>query len=137
MTNAPWEPLHREMTAAIDGEPHNVADVVEQLVAIQRVLDRFPTPNGENPVADFNNLYLTIAMRVLRFDREGRFADRTFLDVLHVEFMKRYVDALRGWGAGSTCPPEAWTVLFRCCGAGETASLPYAAAGANAHLNYD
>lgn len=136
MTGFPWGSLHSEMVAAAGGRPTDVAGVVDQLVEIQRVADRLPTPSGENPVADFNNLYLTLAMRVLRDAREGRFTDGVFLDVLHVEFVTRYLDTLRAWGTDGAVP-EAWTVLLRYCGAHELPALPFAAAGANALLNYD
>jgi hypothetical protein len=128
---------HRNMSAALTGTPRDVADVVDQLVGIQRALDNLPVVRGENPIAEFNNLYLTIVMQVLRCDREGRFADRAFLNLLHVEFARSYVTVLRGWAEMSPMIPEAWAVLFRDPAERDMPSLPYAAAGANAHLNYD
>ena len=39
--------------------------------------------------------------------------DPAFLEMLDVEFAKRYFDALRLWGLEDDTTPDVWEVLFR------------------------
>ena len=68
---------------------------------------------------------------------EGRFADPAFLSRLDVEFAARYFDALRHWSDGSAACPRVWSVLFRRIPGPDCRPLPSAAAGVNAHINFD
>ena len=94
--------------------------------------------SASNPLADFNRLYLTITTSVLERLYAGRFADPAFLSRLDVEFAARYFDALRHVVA--TRAPAA-RGPGRCCSTGSPARtarpLPSAAAGVNAHINFD
>jgi hypothetical protein len=130
MTDSVWGPVHQDMTTLLAGHPDDVPAVVDLLTELQGLLDR---PAG-NPLADFNRLYLAVTEAVLDRLYAGRFADPAFLSRLDVEFAGRYFDALRAWGGGSAgrCP-RAWAVLLR-RGAG---TVPSAAAGVNAHINFD
>jgi hypothetical protein len=125
------------MEAALAPEPHSIAGVVKQLDEIQSVLDRVPDLYHENPIADFNNLYLAITRRILERDRSGGFNDPAFLNRLDVEFAIRYLDALRLFGSGVTSVPAAWIVLFGRYNDASLRSLPCAVAGVNAHINFD
>lgn len=137
MTGPVWGPVHQDMLAALADDPKDIAGVVKQLLQIQGVLDRLPPLFGENPVSDFNQLYTKITAKILARHNNHNFEDPVFLSCLDVEFAKRYLDALRLWGAGSPATPEAWMVLFRRCDDGDLRSLPCAMAGVNAHINYD
>jgi len=125
------------MTEVLADDPKDIAAVVDQLLEVQAVLDRLPPLFEDNPVADFNRLYTTITQKILARHSQGGFADPVFLNCLDVEFGKRYLYALRLWGASDPATPAAWTVLFRRCDDHRLRSLPCAVAGVNAHINYD
>jgi hypothetical protein len=137
MTESVWGPVHQDMTALLAGQPDDVPAVVDQLTKIQDVLDRVPPLLGSNPLADFNKLYLRITTSVLERLYEGRFADPAFLSRLDVEFAARYFDALRQWGDQSASCPRVWAVLFCRMAGPDCRPLPSAAAGVNAHINFD
>lgn len=137
MQQSPWGPAEREMADALAPVPHTIADVVAQLTGVQHALDRVPRLFHENPIADFNNLYLTITRRILERDRAGDFRHPEFLNRLDVEFAIRYLDALRAFGAGDSGVPAAWRVLLGRYDDASLRSLPCAVAGVNAHINFD
>ena len=137
MIESVWGPVHQDMTDLLDGQPDDVPAVVDQLTKIQDVLDRVPPLLGGNPLADFNKLYLRITTSVLERLYEGRFADPAFLSRLDVEFAARYFDALRHWGEQSSACPRVWSVLFCRIAGPDCRPLPSAAAGVNAHINFD
>ncbi len=133
----PSLPVHQAIASATAGEPDSIAEVVDRLGKIQRALDCLPDLYGENPIADFNNLYTTITRRILERDRSRAFRDPRFLTTLDVEFAKRYFDALRRWGTADPATPDAWSVLFHRYNDRKLRSLPCAVAGVSAHINYD
>jgi hypothetical protein len=137
MTVTVWGPVHRELTDVLSGHPDDVPAVVDQLARMQGVLDRMPPLLAGNPLADFNRLYLGVTEVVLERLFTGGFADPGFLSRLDVEFAARYFDALRQWGDGSPRCPRVWQVLFGLLGGPQRRALPSAAAGVNAHLNFD
>ena len=137
MTESVWGPVHQDMTALLADHPDDVPAVVDQLTKMQDVLDRVPPLLGGNPLSDFNRLYLRITTSVLERLYEGRFADPAFLSRLDVEFAARYFDALRQWGDKSTACPRVWAVLFCRMAGPDCRPLPSAAAGVNAHINFD
>ena len=137
ITESVWGPVQREMADVLSAHPDDVPAVVDQLTALQDVLDRVPPLMGSNPLADFNKLYLTITTCVLERLYAGRFADPAFLARLDVEFAARYFDALRQWSDMSTGCPRAWAVLFLRIPCPNARALPSAAAGINAHVNFD
>ncbi|GAB1641896.1 DUF5995 family protein [Krasilnikovia sp. MM14-A1259] len=137
MTESVWGPVHDDMAALLSGHPDDVPAVVDQLTKLQDVLERVPPLLDSNPLADFNKLYLKITTCVLERLYAGRFADPAFLARLDVEFAARYFDALRQWTDGSTCCPRAWGVLLKRVAGPDCRPLPSAAAGVNAHINFD
>jgi hypothetical protein len=138
MTETVWGPVRREMTGLLTGHPDDVPAVVDQLTNLQDVLERVPPLLAGNPLADFNRLYLGITETVLDRLFAGSFADPGFLSRLEVEFAARYFDALRQWSDASCRCPRAWQVLFGRLGGPDARPLPSsAAAGVNAHLNFD
>ena len=137
MTESVWGPVHQDMTALLTRHPDDVPAVVDQLTKMQDILERVPPLLGSNPLADFNKLYLRITTSVLERLYEGRFADPAFLSRLDVEFAARYFEAMRHWGDGSTACPRVWSVLFCRIGGPDCRPLPSAAAGVNAHINFD
>jgi hypothetical protein len=125
VTDPVWGPVHQDMTTLLAGHPDDVPAVVDQLTKLQDVLER----SANHPLADFNRLYLAITESVMERLYAGRFADPAFLSRLDVEFAGRYFDALRAWGA-DRCP-QVWSVVL------ERTAGPSAAAGVNAHINFD
>jgi hypothetical protein len=132
-----WGSVHQDMTDLLAGHPDDVPAVVDQLTKLQDVLERLPPLFGSNPLADFNRLYLVITTKVLDRLYAGCFADPAFLSRLDVEFAARYFDALRLWSDTSACCPQVWAVLFRRMHGPDARPLPSAAAGVNAHINFD
>jgi hypothetical protein len=137
MTDAVWGCVHDDMAGVLAGHPDDVPGVVAQLTRLQDVLERCPPLLAENPLADFNRLYLVITTKVLNRLYAGSFADPAFLSRLDVEFAARYFDALRLWSEGSPGCPLVWSVLLRRIQGPAARPLPSAAAGVNAHINFD
>lgn len=137
MTRPPWGPVQQDILDVLAGTPADVPDVVAQLARLQTLLERSTPTDRENPVADFNRLYWVITSEIQERLEAGDFADPDFLTLLDVEFAERYFEALRRWSRSSEDTPEAWKVLLRRLRDPEVRSLPAAAAGVNAHINYD
>jgi Family of unknown function (DUF5995) len=133
MTALVWGAVQRDVSALLDDPPDDVPAVVRRLTELQCLLDGMPPAPGRNPIADFNRLYLRITTGVLERLYAGSFADPAFLARLDVEFAARYFDAVRAWSEARPCCPQVWSVLF-----GRIAGpVPSAAAGINAHINFD
>ena len=137
MTQSVWGPVQQEMSALLHDHPDDVPAVVDQLTRLQDILRRVPPLLRENPLCDFNQLYLTITESVLERLYAGKFADPAFLSRLDVEFAARYFDALRAWSDGSPLCPRVWTGLFQRIPGPDCYPLPAACAGVNAHINFD
>ena len=137
MTVTVWGPVQEDMRGLLTDQPDDVPAVVDQLTALQALLDRVPPLLGSNPLADFNKLYLRITTSVLERLYAGSFADPAFLSRLDVEFAGRYFDAIRAWSDASTGCPRVWSVLFGRIAGPDCRPLPSAAAGVNAHINFD
>jgi hypothetical protein len=137
MTHLIWGPVDQDMADLLADDPLDVPGVVARLTDLQAVLEAMPPLYASNPVADFNRLYRTITFNILQRLKASAFADSAFLALLDVEFAKRYFQALRLWGARSPVTPSVWRVLFERMDGPDARPLPSAAAGVNAHINYD
>ncbi|BCL17616.1 DUF5995 family protein [Micromonospora sagamiensis] len=137
MTEAVWGPVHQDVADLLAHHPADVPAVVDHLTKLQDVLVRLPPLQASCPLADFNGLYLTITGKVLERLYDGRFADPVFLSRLDVEFAARYFDALRLWTESSPYTPQAWSCIFERMQGPDVRPLPAAAAGVNAHINFD
>jgi hypothetical protein len=137
MTEPVWGTVQQEITDVLARSPGDVSEVVAQLGELQVLLQKATPDDSDNPIADFNHLYWTITAKILEHLRQGAFRDPAFLTLLDVEFAKRYFNALRLWGQSAADTPEAWKVLFRRLRDNDVRSLPAAAAGVNAHVNFD
>ncbi len=125
------------MVAAMATTPNDINEVVDQLIDVQFYLDKLPPLFRANPVAEFNNLYIGVTRRILKRRNTGAFADSPFLTTLDVELTRRYFDALRNWSWSFLAAPESWAELYRCVDNRNVHFLSCAAAGVNAHVNYD
>jgi hypothetical protein len=137
MTQSVWGPVQQEMHDLLQGHPDDVPAVVDQLLELQEILNRVPPLLHDNPLSDFNKLYLIITQGVLERLYAGKFADPAFLSRLDVEFAARYFDALRAWSDASPRCPQVWAGLFRRIPGPGSRPLPSASAGINAHVNFD
>jgi hypothetical protein len=137
MTQSVWGPVRQEMHDLLQGHPDDVPAVVDQLIKLQDILNCVPPLLHNNPLSDFNRLYLTITQGVLERLYSGGFADPAFLSRLDVEFAARYFDALRAWSDASPRCPQVWAGLFRRIPGPGSRPLPSASAGINAHVNFD
>ena len=139
MTQSVWGPVQRQMADLLADYPDDVPAVVHQLTELQGILCQVPPLLRDNPLCDFNRLYLTITESVLERLYAGGFQDPAFLSRLDVEFAARYFDALRAWAGADASPrcPQVWACLFQRIPGPDCRPLPSACAGVNAHINFD
>jgi hypothetical protein len=131
-----WAPLQAAMADALGNPPKGIADVLAIQVTVQAVLDQLPPSPANNRVAAFNKLYLTITRRVdTALQTTAKWPE--FLELLDVEFAKRYFTALDMWNRDQEETPDVWEVLFRRAGDLHMSELVAAVLGVNAHINHD
>ena len=111
--------------------PGRVDDVVERLRAVEEAL---PERDG---VRAFTALYRAVTEAVDERVRPGTFADARFTRRLDVVFANLYLRALRAHVLGPKRPPRAWAALFEARSRRGVASIQFALAGMNAHINRD
>ncbi|MEU8228237.1 DUF5995 family protein [Actinoplanes sp. NPDC048967] len=131
-----WAPAHIEVADLCGAECPDIGTVLKHLTTAQQIFDRLPPP-AENRVAAFNSLYFTITDRVAQALRTADVRNKDFLELLDVEFAKRYFSALRLWGDDDAATPDAWEVLFRRAQDDRVTPLAAAMLGVNAHINHD
>ncbi|BCJ48812.1 hypothetical protein Asp14428_02870 [Actinoplanes sp. NBRC 14428] len=131
-----WEPASREMAELCADCPDTIGDVLRMLTRAQEILNLLPPP-AANRVASFNSLYFTITDRVAQSLRGTEVRDPSFLELLDIEFAKRYFEALRLWGDEDRSTPDAWEILFRRAQDPGVSKLAAAMLGVNAHINHD
>ena len=132
-----WAPAQKAMADALAEQPSDIAGVLARLALVQTVLDGLPPTPALNRVASFNSLYYTITDRVATSLVGPDVTEPAFLEMLDVEFAKRYLNALRLWGEDDTETPDAWEVLFRRGQDKRVTRLAGAMLGVNAHINFD
>jgi len=131
-----WGSTQSALMEVLNSRPADVAQVVGQLSDLQELLENL-TPAASNPVADFNRLYRIITATIQDRLEAGAFGDPEFLNLLDVEFAQRYFDALIRWGRRHPETPDAWSELFCRLRDRKVRPIQGAAAGVNAHINYD
>ena len=131
-----WAPAHLEGADLCAAECADIGTVLRHLTTAQQIFDSLPPP-ADNRVASFNSLYFTITDRVAQSLGGAGVRDKEFLELLDVEFAKRYFTALRLWGDDDTATPDAWEVLFRRAQDLDLSKLAAAMLGVNAHINHD
>ncbi|MFI7543876.1 DUF5995 family protein [Actinoplanes sp. NPDC049599] len=131
-----WAPAHLEVADLCAAQCADIGTVLKHLTTAQQIFDGLPPPAAHR-VAAFNSLYYTITDRVSQSLQGGGVRDPDFLELLDVEFAKRYFDALRLWGDDDPATPDAWEVLFRRAQDPDVSKLAAAMLGVNAHINHD
>ena len=131
-----WHPLREKVTEVLGEHPAGIGGVITMLVTLQGILDELPPGPATNRVSAFNTLYLKITRRVEHAIRTG-VNEPDFLELLDVEFAKRYFDALNRWNDDDEETPDVWEVLFKRAGDTRMSRLTAAMLGVNAHINHD
>ncbi|GAA2656230.1 DUF5995 family protein [Paractinoplanes durhamensis] len=131
-----WDPLRDRMAEVLGDQPQGISDVIDKLVITQTILDDLPPSRAANRVAAFNELYLKITRRVDDALRTG-VNQPDFLELLDVEFAKRYFAALDLWNCDNEDTPDVWEVLFKRGHDTRMSKLTAAMLGVNAHINHD
>jgi hypothetical protein len=130
-----WEPAREEVGALLADSPTLIGGVIMKLEELQSIFDDLPPSPANNRVAAFNDLYLTITRRVA--DALSTATQPEFLELLDIEFAKRYFTALRLWNDDDEATPDVWEVLFKRARDQEMSQLVAAMLGVNAHINHD
>ena len=110
------------------GQPASIDEVIEEM---HRLGAGMPARDG---VAQFHRMYLHVTERVGAAVAGRTFQDGPFMERLDCVFAGLYLDACR---ADDTRRSKAWQPLFELRAHPGTASLQYAVAGMNAHINFD
>lgn len=128
--------LERRIGEVARGKPASVPEVVARLEEITALAATSPRGDADG-ISCFTSLYRTITANVLRWLEEGRFEDSEYLATLDLEFAERYFQALRSYAFDRPSTPMCWQVLFGNRSDERISRLHFAAAGVNAHINFD
>lgn len=138
-----------ESTDALAGNLQSLAGLTRpRLTDVPSVVDRLEkiahasatlTPRGDDDgIACFSRLYLRITQDVLAsYEQRSLFRCGDFILELDVAFAQRYLDALAAHTAGGSPAPGCWQLLFDRRRDEDVAPWRFAAAGVNAHVNFD
>ena len=110
-----------------------IPDVVERLTQVYEYAGSSTTAGENDGIVCFTELYRTITETV---DTEN-YEDRDFLVRLDLEFARRYFLALRSYASDRGSAPHPWRLLFDARSNPDIERVQFAAAGVNAHINYD
>lgn len=110
------------------GQPTSIAQVIEEMRLLGAAMP------AEDGVADFHRMYLHVTELVGAAAEARSFQDAAFMERLDCVFAGLYLDACR---ASDQSRSSAWQPLFALRAQADTASLQYALAGMNAHINFD
>ncbi|MFE3165891.1 DUF5995 family protein [Streptomyces sp. NPDC059224] len=107
-----------------------VGTVVSRMRALDAALP------GQDGVAVFNRVYLSVTEEVERRLDAGRFGDPRAAATLDVRFAERYLAAVDAT-EGDRRPPACWRPLFQLRRHPGVRPLQFALAGINAHIGHD
>jgi Family of unknown function (DUF5995) len=111
----------------------SIPEVAKRLGEIHDYALRTTTAGDHDGIVCFTSLYKTITETV----NDVRYEDRDFLVRLDLEFARRYFDALGRYAADRATAPGPWRILFDTRSHPDIERVQFAAAGVNAHVNYD
>jgi hypothetical protein len=131
-----WDPMRDRMAEVLATHPGSIGDVLTKLDAIQLIMDALPPGPEANRVSAFNSLYNRITRRVDTALNTGVNSPE-FLELLDVQFAKRYFSALDLWNNDNEDTPDVWEVLFKRGNDLRMSRLTAAMLGVNAHINHD
>ena len=131
-----WDPMRDRMAEVLSTHPGGIGEVITKLDALQVIMDELPPSPTKNRVSAFNSLYNRITRRVDTALTTG-VNQPEFLELLDVEFAKRYFSALDLWNNDNEETPDVWEVLFKRGHDLKMSRLTAAMLGVNAHINHD
>ena len=118
--------------------PRDIPEVLDRLEAIEKYATATSRRGAEDGIASFTTLYRTITSTIDDLDVRQEFhAPQHFLARLDVAFAQRYFAALRCWAESPDDTPQCWRVLFAHREDPDIPKVNFAAAGVNAHINFD
>ncbi len=127
----------QELARMTAKEVHSIADVVQRLEEVRDYAANTSLLGEDDGIACFTRLYHIITKNVLDTAAAGQFADEAFLTRLDLEFARRYFQALRAYAANTQGAPRCWRLLFDRRADRDVRPVHFAAAGVNAHVNFD
>ena len=110
-----------------------IAEVAERLGEVHDYALSTTTAGEADGIVCFTGLYHTITQTI----DVTPYEDRDFLVRLDLEFARRYFDALRAYAVDRPSTPRPWRMLFDARSNPRIERVQFAAAGVNAHINYD
>lgn len=127
----------QELARIAGKEVQSIAEVVQRLEDIRDYAASTSLLGADDGIACFTRLYHIITKNVLETAAAGRFADKAFLTRLDIEFARRYFQALRAYAVNTQAAPRCWRLLFDRRSDRIIRPVHFAAAGVNAHVNFD
>jgi hypothetical protein len=124
------------LTGVVSPRPTTVPEVIQMLGVVKEAAAKLDPRGTEDGIACFTTLYGEITCGVRDAVAAGLFEAGTFIVDLDVAFACRYLDAIEAMTEGGT-PPVCWQELFAARSTADVPTLNYAAAGVNAHVNFD
>lgn len=129
-------------TAGSNGPVSTIADAIACMEKIGSMVEVDPDDPAPPPHQDglicFNHLYLQVTRKVDEWLKQGLFEDAEFMTELDVAFANRYFEAIDAWNEGRMEDvPRVWYVILDRRGNVDIASIQFAVAGVNAHINLD
>jgi hypothetical protein len=117
------------------GPAKTIDEVLDRQDAIGKFIAKQKGPS--DGIYLFNKLYMTITEEVRDGCKASTYQDNDFMRALDVAFANRYFAALRRDEHDPGSAPAPWKVLLERRGDRGIQELQFAAAGVNAHINFD
>ena len=131
-----WQPLGDRLAEALSGATDVIGDVLTTLGAVQAAIEAAPpslaTFHLSAANAAYHDFHREMDAALVRYAYSPH-----FLEVLDIEFARRYFAALRRWNDGDDNTPDVWAALFQRAGDERIDYWAAARLGLNAHLNHD
>lgn len=118
------------------GPVSDIPGVLARLGKIHQHIDAHG-PGHPDGVGCFNDLYTVITGQVRDGVASKIYRDNEFMAALDVAFANRYFDALRSEDANQGDGPGPWRVLVDKRADPAVTEIQFAAAGVNAHIDFD
>lgn len=123
----------RGLVPILEGPVSSIGEVAGRLAAVRDHMTAVSEAGERDGIACFARLYTIITETV---DAQP-FTDRAFLVRLDVEFASRFFAALLAYARDPRSAPARWRLLFDRRTDRSVTPVRFAAAGVNAHINYD
>ncbi|HEU5001497.1 MAG TPA: DUF5995 family protein [Actinomycetota bacterium] len=125
---------------ALSASPYGKGPVktIDEVLDRQHEIEDFiKNQNKPDGIGTFNSLYITITEQVRDGCEASTYKDNDFMRALDVAFANRYFAALRRNEHDPGSAPAPWKVFLEHRATEGIQALQFAAAGVNAHINFD